>query len=433
MELGRFGDRRLDAGGSFLLSRLVSVGQAGVRVRRLGADRAGEMRITRFLRNGRVSVAAMMARAGERTAGLVKGRHILAIQDTTSLRDDGKTNSIVLHPTIAVDADDGALVGLVDAVVLRRSGGKTQLSRSRPLAEKESRRWLDSVHAAASLCEAGARAVTSVMDREGDFYELFAKRPASVDLLVRAAQDRTLAGGGSLFDCTAGLPELGRLAVELPARPGQAARTATLALWARQVEIARPERLRVGDGPARLSLTLVEAREIDPPQHIAPAHWRLLTTHPVATVAEARRITGWYRQRWIIEQLFRTMKTHGFDIEAVRIADPTPFGNLAAATLVSAVQVLQLVRDRDGAAGRPLTDVIDAADQPALEVICASLEGKTARQKNPHPPGSLAYAAWVCARLGGWTGYYGKPGPIVMLHGMHRLRTILQGWRLRDV
>ncbi|HEX8664425.1 MAG TPA: hypothetical protein VF744_10450, partial [Beijerinckiaceae bacterium] len=39
------------------------------------------------------------------------------------------------------------------------------------------------------------------------------------------------------------------------------------------------------------------------------------------------------------------------------------------------------------------------------------------RQRNPHPTGSLAYAAWVCARLGGWTGYYGKPGPVVMLHG----------------
>jgi len=272
-----------------------------------------------------------------------------------------------------------------------------------------------------------------VMEREGDIYELFAKRPVHVDLLVRAAQDRTLADGGRLFDCTATLPELGRMTVDLPAAPGRAARTATLALWARRVEIARPDRCRVGDGPARLSLTLVEAREIDPPQGIAPAHWRLLTTHPVATLAEARRITGWYRQRWVIEQLFRTMKTHGFDIEAVRIADPTPFENLAAATLVSAVQVLQLVRDRDGTARRPLTDVIDAADQPAVEAICASLEGKTARQKNPHPPNTLAYTAWVCARLGGWTGYYGKPGPIVMLHGLHRLRAMLQGWDLRVV
>jgi hypothetical protein len=59
----------------------------------------------------------------------------------------------------------------------------------------------------------------------------------------------------------------------------------------------------------------------------------------------------------------------------------------------------------------------------ALEAVSASLEGKTARQKNPHAKGSLAFAAGVFARLGGWTGYYGKPGPVVMLHGLVQLDT----------
>jgi hypothetical protein len=58
-----------------------------------------------------------------------------------------------------------------------------------------------------------------------------------------------------------------------------------------------------------------------------------------------------------------------------------------------------------------------------LEALCRKLEGKTERQKNPHPKGSLAYVAWVCARLGGWTGYYGKPGPIVMLEGWLEFQT----------
>ena len=40
---------------------------------------------------------------------------------------------------------------------------------------------------------------------------------------------------------------------------------------------------------------------------------------------------------------------------------------------------------------------------------------KTEKQKNTYPKGTLAFVAWVFARLGGWTGYYGKPGPIVML------------------
>ena len=51
LALGRFGDRRLEKRGADLLARLVAHGARGVRVRRFGGDRAGEIRITRFLRN----------------------------------------------------------------------------------------------------------------------------------------------------------------------------------------------------------------------------------------------------------------------------------------------------------------------------------------------------------------------------------------------
>ena len=71
---------------------------------------------------------------------------------------------------------------------------------------------------------------------------------------------------------------------------------------------------------------------------------------------------------------------------------------------------MQLVDARDGGP-RPATDVIDASDIDAVTAVSASLEGKTARQKNPHPKGSLAAVSWVVARLGGWTGYYKPPAP----------------------
>jgi hypothetical protein len=148
-------------------------------------------------------------------------------------------------------------------------------------------------------------------------------------------------------------------------------------------------------------------------------HWRLLTTEPVPDLAAAWAVADLYRRRWAIEQLFRTLKTQGFDIEGLRIAEDAPRSRLVMATLIAAVTVQQLVHARDGGPGplRPLTDAFEPEDQPLLEAFCARLEGKTARQKNPHPRGSLAYGAWVCARLGGWTGYYGPPGPIVMVRG----------------
>jgi hypothetical protein len=140
----------------------------------------------------------------------------------------------------------------------------------------------------------------------------------------------------------------------------------------------------VGDAAATVtvSLSFVEVCEVDPPAGVPPIHWRLLTTHEVSTLADALRMTRYYRERWTIEQLFRVMQTKGFDIEAARIEDATPFENLATATLIAAIQVLQMVRDRDGLAARPLHD-FDPADQPALQAICATLQGKTERQKNP--------------------------------------------------
>jgi hypothetical protein len=374
----------------------------------------------------------MVATASARTAGLVPGRHVLVIQDTTSLRDDGDQVSMHLHPAIAVDAADGALLGLTHATFLHRTGGKTHQNK-RPFNEKESARWLDVTIDATKLVSAGAACVTVIMDREGDIYEDLACRPAEVEVLVRVNHDRVLADGTRLHGCSESLAELGRETVALPAAPGRPARQAMVALRACPVTIKRPKRNRAAEAaklPPEVTLSFVEAREIDPPPGATPAHWRLLTTHAVATLADARQITRFYRERWTIEQLFRVMKTKGFDIEAVRMAENAPFENLTTATLIAAVQVLQLVRERDGAAGRSLEDVLDPADQPALEAVCTTLEGKTARQKNPHPGGSLAYAAWVCARLGGWTGYYGKPGPVVTLQGLLRFKAMLHGWKL---
>lgn len=432
--LGRFGDARRQTAGIDLLTRLVEVGQAGVSLRALGAGRSGEVRFGRFLRCAAVSLGEMIATACVHTKGLVASRHILAIQDTTTLRDDGNQCSLNLHPTIAVDAEDGALLGLVHAVLLARDGSAARVhSNKRPFEEKESRRWLDATRASAALKVAGAQAVTMVGDREGDIYEDFALRPPEVDVLYRAQHDRVLANGTTLFSQPAGWKELGRETIVVPAAHGRRARPVVLALRAGLVTLRRPKRNTAAEAvqlPDTVTLTLVEAREVDPPAGSESVLWRLLTSHTVRRFAEARRITGFYRQRWTIEQLFRTMKTKGFDIEASRVTDGGPFEKLAIATLIAAIEVLSLVRERDGAARRPATDLFEADELPIIEAVSSSLEGKTVHQKNPHAPGRLAHAAWVCARLGGWTGYYGKPGPVVMLTGMLRLQAMIEGFRL---
>ncbi len=73
--------------------------------------------------------------------------------------------------------------------------GKKHTRRARALAEKESDKWLTSLAAVGAAKAACPRThVISVGDAEADVYDLFLlERPAGVDLLVRAAQDRRLA------------------------------------------------------------------------------------------------------------------------------------------------------------------------------------------------------------------------------------------------
>lgn len=206
------------------------------------------------------------------------------------------------------------------------------------------------------------------------------------------------------------------MTAELPAAPGRKARKAELSVKFGPVEIMRPQPRKASDGlPKTIAATLVVGREIHPPEGEEPALRLLPTTHPVNDIADARRIIGFYRWRGTIEPLFRTMKTKGFAVEALRRQEGGPLERRVAAVLSASIQAMQRVAARQGDAQRPLARVFDPDDPPALERVWQSLAGKTQKQKNPYPHGSLAYAAWVFARLGGWTGDYGKPGPIVRL------------------
>jgi len=129
--------------------------------------------------------------------------------------------------------------------------------------------------------------------------------------------------------------------VELPAAPGRKARRAELAVRFGKVEIVRPKARKTDAAlPATVVLTLVIGREINPAEGQEPALWFLLTTHRVGDIADARRIIGFYRLRWTIEQLFRTMKTKGFAVEALRQEQDGPLEKLVTAILIAAVKVV---------------------------------------------------------------------------------------------
>jgi hypothetical protein len=415
-----------------------------------GGRRCAEVGFGRFLRNEAVTVAGLSAAAAERTGYRAAGRDVLAIQDTSEIvlggakvrakgfgpvGKGGNLGGVLLHPVLTVDARSGEVLGLADISVRNRDKGKVGPRADRSKSDKESRRWLDGARRAGEVL-ARARRITVVSDRESDIYEDFARKPDNVDLLVRANHNRRLEEGDLLFDYANSLPEGERFVVAIPASPGRAPRKATLALRFGAVTICRPgSGMPAADAktlPKTIRLHLVDIVEVAPPDGVASIHWRLLTTHAVENIGQARLMLDFYRKRWIIEEFFRTLKSAGFQVEAAEIGDPDALMKFLALAAIAAVTVTQLVRARDNPHGQSLIDAFDQGDQTLIEAICADYEGPnpTKRQTNPHPKGTMAFATWVIARLGAWTGYYGKPGPRVLNRGLQEFHAIKYGAKL---
>jgi hypothetical protein len=442
--LGGFNDARLERVGAALLAAMER--HRTLCVHRLAKDRNQAIQFGRFLDNPAVSTHEMLVHTARQTGQAASGRHVLAIQDTTELHFPSHTASkrgfgtagngtdvgLFVHPVLAVAADTGGLIGLVDCIVLNRTHGKVGNRRKRQADEKESGRWLQGTEIAGDVLS-GASMVTVVADRESDIYDLFARRPAHVHLLCRSAQDRSLAEPMLLSERCDAWTEQDRTTIEVPVRGTRPAREAVVALRFGAVRLKRPGQAAAGL-PDSVALWVVDVREVDPPADQEPVHWRLLTTHQAGTVDQARQIVAWYRQRWIIEQVFRSLKTHGLRIEDSQVDDARSFTKLALVALIAAVRSMQLVLARDGSTGQTITDAVEPSDMPALRSLNASLEGRTEKLKNPHDPNALAWLAWIVARLGGWSGYtskgYKPPGPKTMHHGLLRLDPILLGWRL---
>jgi hypothetical protein len=214
-------------------------------------------------------------------------------------------------------------------------------------------------------------------------------------LLVRAAQERALAGGGRLFVCAAAWPVLGHDAVEIgPRGPGNKGRLAQVSLRAGTVRVARPRNGADRGDPRYLDLTLVEVREDQPPPVLDRIHWWLLTTLSAKDLSAVQEIAQFYRLRWRIEQTFRASKSDALRLPDLQTHEATRLFKMAALAIGAAVRTIQLVDARDGSR-RPGSDVAEPAVLRAAAAIGPTLEGKTLRQQNPHPPASLPWLSWI--------------------------------------
>lgn len=374
-----------------------------------------------------------------RLAGRTPGEHLL-IEDTTLLDysrhratrglgviGNGDGRGFERHSALAVRVEgwtpeqrpEGLVVGLFGQPCRRpQPAPPDETNRPRLGRPRQSQ-------TGAAVLEPGGRPPAGsrwiyIADRESDFYEPLRRcREQGVDFVVRAGPDRRLAeGAGPLRETLARVAALGRATVALRARPGQAARTATVALRCVRLDLDGPWRPEGWQEPLR-DVGVVEVREVDASAGAEPLPWILLTTLPCATLAEARRVVGRSGARWWIEEYHKALKTGaGVEESQMEAAD-----KLEPLIGVLAVVAVRLLSTKFLARSRPESG--EAAESFGPELL-RILEKKAGRPAGGWTNRNLLVAV---ARLGGFLARKqdGMPGWQTIWRGWQRLLWLGEG------
>lgn len=402
----------------------------------------------RFLGNERVTrVALLDPHRRETLARAAHAKRVLAIHDTTTFEawaaapdevgylNTGKAGFFG-HLTMLVDRRDAMPLGIVGTELWSRAqppGERGQGRRRdrivRPLAARESERWERGV--AAVETDADDFDVLHVMDREGDIYRLLSSMgETGRRFVIRHARSRPARRGARGRESTT--TELIKTAkcvaertVELSRRaesespraklthPPRERRTTTLRISAMSMILAPPSRQRA---LGELPINVVRVHEANAKQKDAPVEWVLFTNEPIETAEQIAEVVDAYRTRWLIEELFKAIKS-GCAYERRELGTETALHNLLGLVIPIAWRILMLraLERRDDASSA------DAVLTPMQLKLLMRLRPNISAKSNA---GDVVRAL---ASLGGHLKTNGPPGWLTIYRGFRKLLQLEEG------
>jgi len=336
---------------------------------------------------------------------------------------------ILMHSSLAVTVD-GLPLGVAAVKFWTRDqfkgcdALKRKINPTRvPIEEKESYRWLENLRQATALADSPGKCV-HIGDRESDIYELFcAAEEAKTHFLVRTCVDRLAGDDGQTVAALMEIaPVRGLHRIAFRDHRGTD-HEAVLALKFRQMEI-RPPIGKQNRYPA-LTLTVIEAEERGTPQGREPITWKLLTTLPVRSRAEAIEKLDWYALRWKIETFHKILKS-GCKAEESKLRNSERLANFIAVCCIVSWRVFWITMlNRISPEAPP-----SAALTPTEIRLLDELDGSSS--KKPRQPKMLGAYLLQLAKLGGYLSraHDPPPGNLVIWRGLRRVADIQIGFLL---
>lgn len=401
--------------------------------------------VYRFMGNGRVHLDDVISgHVGNTLKRASTTRQCLAIHDTTDFSFEGERDDLgevdraqrgfYAHVCLCVSADkQREPLGLLAIDTWTRDGKKGKRTTHARKAEPglESRRWLEQSLNVEDLVNSATELI-HVEDREADIYESLEMRIANgMHFIVRAASTKVVLtdeGVEGILEHARTLPIRTTREIHLSARkakhstlrkkaqhPPREERESRIEIRAGALRLRKP--CMSGSMP-ELHVNAVHVLEMDAPKGEKPVEWILLTTEPIASVADVEAVVDNYRARWLIEEYFKALKT-GCKVEERQLSSLHSLLNSLGIFAVMAWRLLQLRFVERTATDTRATTIASAAEIAILEDEVRMPPNASAREFLKR-----------LARFGGHLPQNGPPGLIILWRGLSELLQRARGFDL---
>ena len=366
---------------------------------------------------------------------------------------------VFFHPLYAI-SEEGIPLGIVDHLIWARESIRTDLSaaekqrlrKAMAFEEKESSRWVEMLQSGEQIARANPQTMyVNVSDSEADIFEVFLETrdmAPNHHFIVRGCQDRALAALANENDdesserstaarhiddalaaaeirYEATIKVSGReslIAGETrPRRKSRAARTAKIEIRAATVTLRGPQ--RPGGKLDDVTINVVEVREVNPPAGEDPIRWTLLTSLPIETVEQIKRVVKIYCLRWMVELFFKTLKS-GCRVEKLKYEHVDSYLTAVSMLIVVAWRIEYLK-----SAARQDPDASCEKYFSMSEWVPVYLVQQKAK-KIPTTPPTISEFMLIVAKLGGYINRKGQgpPGSTTIWRGMQRMDTLIEAY-----
>jgi len=406
-------------------------------------SRANAKAVYRMLGNEKCDKESILASHREAVAQRSEEIEVLlAVQDTMAVNYAGhrkteglgynceQTLGINVHSCLLLTTS-GIPVGLLaQSVITREEAADKHLTkeekRKRPIEEKESYRWIETMDIAVANAPKTAKLI-HIADREGDIYELYAQAARTGQkFVIRAIHDRISADKEHIQEALNAALPVGRMKVTIPAnrKTKTKEREALLTVRYQSFDIQKPQiRSQDTELESSLKLNLINLKEESPPEGVPSVEWLLMTNLPVGSAEDALRVAEYYKQRWKIERFHFVLKS-GCEIEEIQQRSVDAIELMILLYSIISIHIMQLTYISRQFPHTPC-DLIFARDEWMTLYRAANRTTQA-----PDKPYSMADAVNYIAKLGGSLGAKsdGPPGLKVIWLGLNALY-ILNAYR----